>query len=395
MNRVRFALFILWISWLPHITAQASDLKKGDHIDVVLSDQRKLTNVVVLSSNEESVFVRDHDSLTTFKHLDVESISINGGTTVARPMPPQPVAKAATPILGSNVPPRTPAAQKMPVTASSRSTSRPESPYTTSFTARMLIFAAVTSISALLRRLFPHRITSKTSAWSDEDLRAAYRVRKFFLGLCSIPFAVITIWGSYEMLLRIYSAVYADRLDGRFLMLPDPKLLLVPAFFVGLPLAHVATIGLSRLLLWHRYDEYVEYCNRSSRIRPVVSNWLASIIGAVGAAMAVLCMDTSARISEHGFIINPFFSFGETTVPFTDITAVLRVSRFKAAAGNIVDRPYYAVRFSNGTQWVSQDTLYSPAPGQPPAIEEKLYKEAMAFLAARAGRKIETVEFLE
>jgi hypothetical protein len=178
-------------------------------------------------------------------------------------------------------------------------------------------------------------------------------------------------------------------------MLPEPKLLLIPALFLGSPLALLPTVALSRLLLSNRYDEYVEYCNRSSRIGAVPANWGLSITFAVGAAMAVLYMDTSARISERGFIINPLFSFGETTVPFNDITAVLRVNRFKAAAGNIVDRPYYAVRFSNGTQWVSQDTIYSPAPGQPPDVEEKLYKEAMAFLAERAGRKIETVEFLE
>jgi hypothetical protein len=148
MSRFRFALCIVWICWSISVSAQVSDLKKGDHVDAVLSGGRTLTNVEVLRSNDDSVFVRDRDTLTSFKVSDVVSVRINGTAAAVRPVTPQSVAKSIPPAAARSAAPpgSTPAPQVLSEPSPGPSPAQPTVEPSSSPT--LLWIAAIAAISA-------------------------------------------------------------------------------------------------------------------------------------------------------------------------------------------------------------------------------------------------------
>jgi hypothetical protein len=144
MSHVRFAIIIGWIFWSVAVSGQVSELNRGDHIDVAVSDGRTLTNVELLQSNAESIVVRDRDTLTSIKLADIVSVKKDGRADVLRAAPPQPEAEPASPPDETSVAPMGSAAPSHAITESNPVPSRAQS----SGPPILLWFAVIAAISA-------------------------------------------------------------------------------------------------------------------------------------------------------------------------------------------------------------------------------------------------------
>jgi len=246
-----------------------------------------------------------------------------------------------------------------------------------------------------MRMLFPHKIDPARSEWSTEDLKATYKGREYLYNLCTCGFAVVSVMLVYNILSRISNSVVPVHAEDRFFLRPDRNALLLPGIFLGIGLATLPSTALIRLLLWNRYAEYQEYCNRKYRFNTTKVGALVLIpISICAIALAVLIIDSWGRITDRGFTINEFSSLGAVTHPFGDITSIKRVLRFKAPNGKILNRPYHVVQFSDGNNWSTQDTLCSAAPDQSEALKQRANDEIILFLSARAKKAVQTVDLL-
>lgn len=173
-----------------------------------------------------------------------------------------------------------------------------------------------------------------------------------------------------------------------FVLKPEPAALFLPAFFLAILLSAFPMMFLARLLLGPtRYRESSlasRYGQGYDAVRGVAL--LAALIVPAAVGLAVLLMDHYAVVTRSELVVNPFWGLTEHRRPLGNVVAVYEVATLKAPGGKVVAKPFYQVRFRDGSTWSTRDGVY----GSQPALERRV----ALFVAERAGVGVQRVRSL-
>jgi hypothetical protein len=214
---------------------------------------------------------------------------------------------------------------------------------------------------AIFRRVFPYRPPAAVSHRPLEELVKDYRKWELF---AIVPFfllvtALSILW--YLGLRLIADWRLSTLKPNRFLLVPIPIIWALPAFFLGIISASLPLHLLYSALLEDRYEEYTLYCNlRIGFDSWKVFRWTALIFLIACGAGIGLVLNWYTRLTDDAIYVRHPLSFDEVRYPYSRVAAIAYVATFTAPNGNIVHRPYFAIRFDDGTTWTTRSGLRDP-----------------------------------
>ena len=246
----------------------------------------------------------------------------------------------------------------------------------------IVVPVAVALVFVLLRRLVPPRPAQPEGPPLSDAERAAFR--RWELGSVALAavFAVaagfLWFWG----LRALSTALLAKGPGDAFVISPDPESLGIPAIFLGIVSALPALEIFLRAALRGRHARFERYNQeRASFDTRRVAVGLGWIVGLAALVFLFYWTSVVTRIGAEGIDLGNAWSLRREHVPWARVAAVQRRETFVAPSGNVIVRPHYAVVLDDGREWTTRGAFRSP----PPEAD----REAMAFVAERAGRRIE------
>lgn len=244
---------------------------------------------------------------------------------------------------------------------------------------------AVTGCLALARVLFRYR---PPPALSEEELAAlAHRVRNYDKAAVAFALAAGVAAGfGFWAACRAAAAAWDRAMPPHLLLYrtttgESPDLLwAIPAGLVALiggywghVLAIRAMFGRGGVRAW------LTACNHKAGFdghRFLVALSVLTVAGSLAAAG--LLLDSYTRVEEDRFVENELLGFGETSRPYSDVTALGRTSHTRGQNGEESERSRLHVYFADGTEWAA-----SPAEAYQPLAEFLVRKTGKPLASAR------------
>jgi hypothetical protein len=173
-----------------------------------------------------------------------------------------------------------------------------------------------------------------------------------------------------------------------FLVAPADWTWMVPGGLFGFTAGALPVSLLFRRLLREEYEEYTLYTNLKYRF----DSWRAfQLIAAVSTVLCtvyvVVTMDTYVRVTPDEIVVNRVLSLGAAHYGYRDVQAVKIVAQKKAPDGRIINKPYPAVEFRDGSCLSPFDVIWEATPEQERAM--------LRYVAQRSGKQIQRVRFIE
>jgi hypothetical protein len=113
---------------------------------------------------------------------------------------------------------------------------------------------------------------------------------------------------------------------------------------------------------------------------------LMAVAFTAGSALFVAAvMSIRDEFRDDRVILNRPWPFRSASYPYGRVVALARVARFQAPNGNILSRPYHAIRFDDGQTWAPHGFL--PDGPRDEAI--------LALVSERSGRPIQELDLID
>jgi hypothetical protein len=256
------------------------------------------------------------------------------------------------------------------------------------------VMIVVPFVFMLLAKLFPYAPASSQAEKSSlpyTELRKKYA--KWELSAL-VPFFVFCGGAGYLIYHSLRWILYHSTptlSSDRFLLLPDEAFFMLPAIFLGIFVGAIPTDLLYRALLQERYAEYTHYGNLrvgfdSWRVVRITALFLIPLL----ALLTCLGMDCYARFTDDKVITNRFWGIGETEHAYSQITSIRQIQSFKAPNGNIVERPYSALHFNDGSNWSTKNQYYRFS--EDSNLNQQREAELILFITNKTGKQVEILE---
>ncbi|MFT2007497.1 hypothetical protein ACMA1I_02385 [Pontibacter sp. 13R65] len=134
---------------------------------------------------------------------------------------------------------------------------------------------------------------------------------------------------------------------------------------------------LYRILLQDEYEAYLEYTNRKhgydgfAILRP-----LCALCTAAGICFSFLGLNWYVEVKENSIILNDFFQLQPDQYQVQDIQSITHYNKILNSKNEEVERPHYAIVFSNGKTWHTHTSLNTAADTTYEAIVKHLLEKA-------------------
>jgi hypothetical protein len=245
----------------------------------------------------------------------------------------------------------------------------------------------------LLAWLFPAPRLDKLTELSAEELHDQYKSRDRRVNL-AVCLAYLGLAVGLFFLLDLAAAWrYRDLAEAEFLVRPVRVEFGVYAAFLSLTSSTFLLLGLLRWLLGRQeYTVYAAYL--SQRAYPSAPwdvtqafRWMFWLGFPPLVMVTLLRIDNYTAVTDKGVIDNPFWSVGtQVERPYTEVRGVYEIRGYHARFEDVV-APYHLIVFADGTRW------QSPHGSGGPKMDHQ--RRLMILVAARSGREMRTVSFIE
>ncbi len=208
----------------------------------------------------------------------------------------------------------------------------------------------------VMTKVFPKSKSVLKTEKSLKELREKYSKIDRNQLLVFLIFALI-----FMILLYLGLSIFIDfKLSfiphTNILIKPQPILVFVVAFFIGILLATILTNWLTKRKLNSSWYEYLAYSNLSYRINYLkffkVFLFFLSFLSLV---VLYAVLDSFSSFGHNEIKWNGLFSIGTKSYQYSDIKSIKDIDKLKAISGDIVDEPYFIIEFNDGNQWNSRN----------------------------------------
>ncbi len=213
-----------------------------------------------------------------------------------------------------------------------------------------------------------------TSGKTFEELTQEYSRWEQLGAVLYIIVTVLIAFVLWKGLDLFYQIVVSFVEPSEFLIMQPSITWALPAMFLSMFISVVPLHHLFLALMGsHRYAEYTEYGSRKLGF----DSWklmrhLAYIIVPACMAFIILSLDSYARVTNSGFVVNRFFGLGESRYRFDDLRTIELTRSFKAPNGKIVRDPYYSIGFGDGTEYDFHSAMHDQSIDQQQQIANYL-----------------------
>lgn len=200
---------------------------------------------------------------------------------------------------------------------------------------------------------------------------------------------VALTWALYQALGAVGAWVAAVRREpAEFVIDPGPRAMLLPALFLALVLNVFPMALFVRVLLGR--DGYREF-GIVSRYglgfdAARVFSLIAAIFVPASLGLAGLLMDQYALATRSHLVVNRFWGLTEHRRAYTEVVAVYAADGSGTPDGKKGWPPHHAIRFRDGSTWMTREGLRDPRPAQ----DEPMVR----YVAERAGVSVQRVASL-
>jgi hypothetical protein len=182
--------------------------------------------------------------------------------------------------------------------------------------------------------------------------------------------------------------VSRNHADALYLIVPPPGCWALSAIFLGALSSGLPTHLASKAILGDRYDAYSGWTGRSQDMSGKRITVFMAAVCVVGLTLFVAAgLSTWVEFRGDRVVISRAWPLHSATYEYSRVVSLARIARLKAPSGNLVNRPYHAIRFDDGESWTTQEFFYQTDSRRDGAI--------FALVSDRSGRPVQELNLID
>jgi len=249
----------------------------------------------------------------------------------------------------------------------------------------MIAISGVIIITVILiRSLLSFRFQKDDYSRTTDESRNDFQKKDFLillLFLISIPLFTTLNTNALEWLSEL--VVFSGN-ECVYIIKPEFGAWLVLALMFSFGVSVLFIFTVANYIFKEKAGQYWVYYNRKYRSNATALLKYLSII-LIGGSSLLICLqlNTFIKFNDEAVVINQTLDFKETEYQYDQIDKLVHYDKKVAPNGNIVDKSYYAIYFTDNFVWRTTDALRTPH-----IDDEKIFK----FLSGKTKLVIEEME---
>lgn len=236
----------------------------------------------------------------------------------------------------------------------------------------------------VLKGLFSFRLEKDDCSKSTDELRTEFQ-RKDFL-LLFLFFVLLPSFTVGLTILFDWLSDWSISNDKSIIHIIKPNMgtWIVMAMMSSLGYAVYAIFKISKWIFKSNESNYWTYYNRKYGFKATgLLKYLGIILVLCSSILVCLNLNSYLKFKDTKIEINQFKSLKQTEYGLESITKIIHFQKTIAPNGKIVQKPHYAIFFSDNYEWRTNDNLRTPN-----INDDKIF----SFLTEKTGLEIEEIE---
>lgn len=174
-----------------------------------------------------------------------------------------------------------------------------------------------------------------------------------------------------------------------YMIRPSSEYVTIPSVLIASFVAIASPFLVLKLLLLGKFKEYFNYQSWESGLNAgKIFLLIGSTITIFFLSVIILGANCYTLIQKDEIKIDRFYSISTKNYSYNDIEAIYKVKKYRAPNGNILEKPYYMVKFSDGYIWTPRDYVVEWEPQDKEA-------EIFNYISTTSKKEIQEIELRE